>query len=130
MNTNLRTNPTRLDSGGIRSAEASRAQAGLALAKVRAQIASEIESARLSYQDSANRWRKYRDEIRPRSEEVREAVSFAYEKGGAALLDLLTAERNDNEVRLATARAAAETAVAAATFKAALNLPDEGTNVK
>ena len=116
--------------GGIRSAEASRAQAGLALAKVRAQIASEIESARLSYQDSANRWRKYRDEIRPRSEEVREAVSFAYEKGGAALLDLLTAERNDNEVRLATARAAAETAVAAATFKAALNLPDEGTNVK
>ncbi|PYM10086.1 MAG: hypothetical protein DME18_16945 [Verrucomicrobia bacterium] len=116
--------------GGIRSAEVSRAQVRLALAKVKSQIASEIESARLSYQDSANRWRRYREEIRPRSEEVREAVSFAYEKGGAALLDLLTAERNDNEVRLATARAAAETAVAAATFKAALNLPDEGTNVK
>ena len=113
--------------GGIRSAKASFAQADNAVRKVKAQIASEIESARLGYQDARNRWQRYRDEIRPRSEEVRKTVSFAYEKGGAALLDLLTAERNDNEIRLATAQSAADTALAAAALKAALNVLEEGS---
>src|SRR5256885_1631411 len=113
--------------GGIRSAKASFAQADNAVRKIKAQIASEIESARLGYQDALNRWQRYRDEIRPRSEEVRKTVSFAYEKGGAALLDLLTAERNDNEIRLATAQSAADTALAAAALKAALNVLEEGS---
>ena len=30
-------------------------------------------------------------------------MRFAYGRGGASLVDLLTAERNDNEVRLAAA---------------------------
>ena len=113
--------------GGIRSAKASFAQADNAVRKIKAQIASEIESARLGYQNALNRWQRYRDEIRPRSEEVRKTVSFAYEKGGAALLDLLTAERNDNEIRLATAQSAADTALAAAALKAALNVAEEGS---
>ena len=50
---------------------------------------------------------------------MRKTISFAYEKGGASLLDLLLAERNDNDVRLATAQAAAEAANAAAALKAA-----------
>ena len=116
--------------GGIRSAEAARDQALLAIGKVRTQIASEIESARLRYRDAADRWRRYRDEIQPRSEEVREAVSFAYAKGGAALLDLLTAERNANDVRLATSQAAADSALAGATLQAALNLPGAGADRK
>jgi cobalt-zinc-cadmium efflux system outer membrane protein len=116
--------------GAIRSAEASRAQSGVAIGKVKAQIASEIESTRLSYRNAAHRWRRYRDEIQSKSEEVRKTVSFAYEKGGAALLDLLTAERNDNEVRLATAQAAADTALAAAALKAALNVLEEGSEGK
>ena len=113
--------------GGIRSAKASFAQADNAVRKIKAQIASEIESARLGYKDALNRWQRYRDEIRPRSQEVRKTVSFAYEKGGAALLDLLTAERNDNEIRLATAQSAADTALAAAALKAALNVAEEGS---
>ena len=116
--------------GGIRSAEAARDQALLAIGKVRTQIGSEIESARLRYRDAADRWRRYRDEIQPRSEEVREAVSFAYAKGGAALLDLLTAERNANDVRLATSQAAADSALAGATLQAALNLPGAGADRK
>jgi cobalt-zinc-cadmium efflux system outer membrane protein len=56
---------------------------------------------------------------------VRQTVSFAYEKGGASLLDLLSAQRTDNEVRLATAQAAAETAKAAADLKAALNVGND-----
>ena len=53
---------------------------------------------------------------------MRQTVSFAYQRGGASLLDLLSAQRTDNEVRLATAQAAAETAKAAADLKAALNV--------
>jgi hypothetical protein len=45
-------------------------------------------------------------------------MAYAYEKGGASLLDLLIAERNDNEVRLSATQAAGDTAIAAATFKA------------
>ena len=47
---------------------------------------------------------------------------FAYQKGGASLLDFLVAERNDNDVRLASAQAAADTATAIAARQAALNV--------
>jgi outer membrane protein TolC len=46
-------------------------------------------------------------------------VAYAYEKGGTSLLDLLVAERNDNDVRLALAQAASDMTLAAATLKAA-----------
>ena len=46
-------------------------------------------------------------------------MAYAYQKGGASLLDLLVAERNDNDVRLAAAQAASDTAATAAAFKAA-----------
>ena len=75
-----------------------------------------------TYSDAAARWKRHRDEIQPKSADVRQTVSFAYQKGGASLLDLLSAQRTDNEVRLATAQAAAETARAAADLKAALNI--------
>jgi hypothetical protein len=45
-------------------------------------------------------------------------------------LDLLSAERNDNDVRLATAQSAADTATAAVTLNSALNLADPETNSK
>jgi outer membrane protein TolC len=53
---------------------------------------------------------------------VRQTISLAYEKGSASLLVLLSAQRNDNDVRLAVAQAAAETARALAELKAALNI--------
>jgi cobalt-zinc-cadmium efflux system outer membrane protein len=50
---------------------------------------------------------------------VRETVAFAYEKGGASLVDLLQAERTDNDVRLATVQAMSDTAGARADLEAA-----------
>jgi cobalt-zinc-cadmium efflux system outer membrane protein len=50
---------------------------------------------------------------------VRESVAFAYEKGGASLVNLLDAERTDNDVRLATAQAMSDTASAVADLEAA-----------
>jgi cobalt-zinc-cadmium efflux system outer membrane protein len=116
--------------GGISAARAAQDQALVQLRKVQAQIAGEIQAARIVYAGAAERWRRHREEIEPKSAEIRKTVSFAYEKGGASLLDLLSAERNDNDVRLATAQAAAETATAAVTLNSALNHEDPETNRK
>ena len=108
--------------GNITAARTAISAAKVQTDKLRAQIAADIASARVAYEEAAGRWQRYREQIRPKSEQIRKTVAFAYEKGGASLLDLLSAERNDNDVRLATAAAAADTATAAANLKAALNL--------
>ncbi|HVY71756.1 MAG TPA: TolC family protein, partial [Verrucomicrobiae bacterium] len=71
------------------------------------------------YEAAASRQKQYRDAIVPRSAAIRQTVTFAYEKGGASLLDLLSAQRNDNDVRLAHAQATAEAANARAALDAA-----------
>ena len=62
-----------------------------------------------AYEDASNRWQRYREDIRPKSAEVRTTKAYAYQKGGASLLDMLVAERDDNEVRLAAIQAASDT---------------------
>lgn len=108
--------------GGIRAAEVQQEQARIALEKTRAQITADIVTAQADYRAAAERLKIQREEIQPKSAGVLQTVSFAYQNGGASLLDLLLAQRNDNEIRLATAQAAAETAVAVANLNAALNL--------
>jgi cobalt-zinc-cadmium efflux system outer membrane protein len=113
------------NTGNLRSAEAARDQARLALQKAEAQAAADVATARLAYEDARKRWQSYRDAIRPKSENIRKTIAFAYEKGGVSLLDLLVAERNDNEVRLAATQAASDTILAAAALHAASNvMPD------
>ena len=107
--------------GNIRAAEASRDQAALAARKARAQAQADMALAELAYQEAAARLRRYQEQIRPRAAQVRESVAYAYGKGGASLVALLTAERDDNSVRLATAQAQADTAAAAADLMAAQN---------
>lgn len=106
--------------GAIEAASAARQQAAWQVEQRRAQIAGEIAAAEVAYHDASSRWQRHRETVLPKSAEVRKTVAFAYEKGGASLLDLLSAQRSDNEERLATAQAAAETAAAAATMRAAL----------
>jgi len=114
--------------GGVQSATAAKTQAELEVQKTIATITAEINTAQLAYADSMARWQHSRDTILPKSEDVRKTVSFAYEKGGASLLDLLSAERNDNELRLATVQAAADAANAAAALKAAWFVSAPSTN--
>lgn len=108
--------------GNIASAEATRAQASNELHRVEARIAAEVASTRARYEAAVERRKRYVNDVVPGSGNVRRTVAFAYEKGGASLLDLLSAERNDNEVRLAAAQATADAAIAAANLRAALNL--------
>ncbi len=105
--------------GNILAAGAALEAARLAYAKEQAQAAAEIATALLAYEDAVERWQRYRDRIRPESEQVRKTKAYAYEKGGASLLDMLVAERDDNDIRMAALQAAADAATAAATLKAA-----------
>jgi len=105
--------------GNILAAEAAREQARLAYEKARAQAVADIATALLVYDDAAKRWQSFRESIRPKSERVRKTKAYAYQKGGASLLDMLVAERDDNDVRLAANQAASDTAIAIAAVKAA-----------
>lgn len=105
--------------GNILAAESAVEQARLAFEKAKAQAVADIAVARLAYEDALKRWQSYQQSIRPKSEQIRQTMAYAYQKGGASLLDLLVAERNDNDIRLAAAQAASDTAATAAAFKAA-----------
>lgn len=105
--------------GNIKAAQATVDQAALALEKLKQQAAADIANAETAYKETFDRLLQYRNQIRPHAAKVRDAVAFAYEKGGASLVDLLTAERDDNNVRLATAQALSDAAGAAADLIAA-----------
>ena len=105
--------------GNISAAEASREQSALTLSKLEAQAKADLAAAQVAYQEADTRLKRYQEQILPRSAQVRESVAFAYSKGGASLVDLLTAERDDNSVRLAIAQARSDRASAAADLRAA-----------
>src|SRR5262249_1358597 len=107
--------------GNISAAEANLEQARVQAGKVRAQAAADVVVAQNSYAAALGRWKNSRAELQPKSAKIRETVAYAYEKGGASLLDLLTAQRKNNEVRRGPAQAAADAASAGAALKAALN---------
>jgi cobalt-zinc-cadmium efflux system outer membrane protein len=113
------------NSGNIKAAEAAREQSALALGKARAQAMFDITNAQIAYGEASQRWQRYQTQIGPQAAQVRESVSFAYEKGGASLVDLLDAERTDNDVRVATAQALSDTASAAADLQAARTILSE-----
>jgi outer membrane protein, heavy metal efflux system len=108
-----------LNGGAIKAAQASVDQFALAAGKVKTQMAADIASAESEFGEAHARWLSYRDQTAPKSTKVRESVAFAYEKGGASLVDLLDAERTDNDIRLATVQAMSDTASAIADLVAA-----------
>jgi cobalt-zinc-cadmium efflux system outer membrane protein len=113
--------------GSIKAAEATREQTKTQLEKLRDQVFAEVATAQTSYEDASARWKQYSDNIRPKSHDVLGTVEFAYRKGGASLLDLLIAERNDNDIRLEAAKALADRATAAADLAAARNISTDST---
>ncbi len=108
--------------GNIDAALASEKQLRIAMGRVQAQVAADLASAEDEYDEARARWLRYHDQLVPQSARVRESVAFAYEKGGASLVDLLEAERTDNDIRLAMAQAMSDTAAARADLEAARNV--------
>jgi len=114
--------------GEIKSAEATVDKNALTLAKAKAQAVADIANAQSAYREASERLARYQNQILPKSQKVRESVAFAYEKGGASLVDLLEAERADNDARLATAQAMSDTASAVADLKAATEVMNKQTD--
>ncbi len=106
--------------GNIDAATALRRQAEVRARQIAAAAAADLAAAATDYRTAAERRERYVGQIVPSSAAIRQTVRFAYEKGGASLLDLLTAERNDNEIRLAAATATADLARSVAALEAAL----------
>lgn len=105
--------------GNILAATAAEEQSRLAFEKAKAQAQADIATAIVAYQEAVQRWQRYHDNIQPKSEQVRKTKLYAYQKGAASLLDMLVAERDDNDVRMAALQAASDTAAALATLDAA-----------
>ena len=115
--------------GNIDAARAGRRQAEVRARQSAAEAAAELTVAATDYRTAAERNENYSTRIIPASAAIRQTVRFAYEQGGASLLDLLTAERNDNEVRLAAVSASADLARAVAALKAALGHPEPSRSI-
>ena len=111
-----------LNGGNIKAAQAAVDQDELALGKVKTQNASDVANAQVEYREAYDRLQRYQTLIVPQSARSRAAVSFAFEKGAASLVDLLEAERTDNTVRMSMAQAQSDTASAAADVIAAQNV--------
>ena len=111
--------------GAIKSAQATLDKKSFALAKATAQAAADVANAKTGFSEASERLARYENQILPKSQKVRESVAFAFEKGGSSLVDLLQAERADNDARLATAQAMADATSAAADLKAATETVNE-----
>jgi len=106
--------------GEILSAKAARTQAQAELDKTRIQASADVAAARIAFHEAAQRARRYQASLVPKSAMVVQSVTYAFGKGGATLLDLLEAERNDNTIRLGAVQAQADAASAASALLAAL----------
>jgi cobalt-zinc-cadmium efflux system outer membrane protein len=112
--------------GNIAAAQASVDQFAMAAGKARTQMEADIANADSEYNEAHARWLNYHDTTAPKSVKVRDSVQFAYEKGGASLVDLLNAEQTDNTIRLALAQAMSDTASAVADMVAARYVMPQG----
>ncbi len=117
--------------GEVQAAMVARSDALRTIQKIRAAIVADQNQVRIAYSEAFQRWQRYKDEVQPKSARVKENISFAYQKGGTTILDLLSAQRTDNDTRLAAAQAAADTLNALADTAAAhgveLNTESEQT---
>ncbi len=103
----------------IRMAEVARDAARRDLARGRVRAEQDLAATRQALEITASRADRLVGELLPKAESVRETVRYAYEQGAASLLELLEAERNANDLRLAAAAAQGDLAAARADFRAA-----------
>jgi cobalt-zinc-cadmium efflux system outer membrane protein len=72
-----------------------------ALDAAKAQVFSDVDSAYYTLTSALNLLRPYRDKYLKLAEDTRNRTSFAYQNGGASLLDYLDAEKAYRDTRLA-----------------------------
>ncbi len=116
------------NAAGVRQAELARDAARRDLERARVRAAQDLAATREALDTAAARAARLSDDLAPKALGVRETVRYAYEQGGASLLELLEAERNANDLLLAAASARGDLAAARADYLAArAAAPDKET---
>jgi cobalt-zinc-cadmium efflux system outer membrane protein len=114
----------RLHPGELEGAQASRAEADLQLRAVQLRIEAEVRDAYSRYQASVERLQLYRGGMLKDADSVLEARLYAYQRGGASLLEVIEAERTSAEVYLAYSQALADHARALVALELASGIWD------
>ena len=70
------------------------------LSASQAQVFSDVDSAYVAVTGALNLLRPYKADYLPQAEQVRDTVAFAYQNGGASLLDFLDAQKAYRDIRL------------------------------
>ena len=115
------------NAGAIRAAGVARDAAARDLARGRVRAEQDLAATRQALETATARAARLAGELLPKAESVRDTVRYAYEQGGASLLELLEAERNANDLRLAAAAAQGDLAAARADYRAARPAPAQET---
>lgn len=107
------------NAGAIRSASVAAESARRELARGRVRAEQELAATRQALDVAEARDSRLAGDLVPKAVSVRDTVRFAWQQGGASLLELLEAERNANDLRLAAAAAQGDLASARADYRAA-----------
>ena len=110
--------------GELQAAHATRTQAGLQLRSTQLQVEQEVRDAYSRYQAAVQRLELYRAGMLKDADRVLEARLYAYQRGGASLLEVIDAQRTSAEVYLAYSQALADHAHALVTLELAAAIWD------
>ena len=108
-----------LNGGAIRAAQVAVETARRDLTRGRVRVRQDLAATRDALETARARAVRLVNDLLPKSKTVRDTVRFAYGQGAASLLELLEAERNANEIRLAAVSARGDLITARADFLAA-----------
>jgi outer membrane protein, heavy metal efflux system len=105
--------------GELETARASRTQAELQLRAAQIRVESEVRDAYSRYQASVQRLKLYQGGVLKEADRVLEGRLYAYQRGGATLLEVIDAQRTSANIYLAYSQALADHANALVTLEAA-----------
>jgi cobalt-zinc-cadmium efflux system outer membrane protein len=110
--------------GEIETARASRTQAELQLRSAQIQVESEVRDAYSRYQASVLRLKLYQGGVLKDADRVLQARLYAYQRGGATLLEVIDAQKTSATIYLAYSQALADHANALVTLEEAAAIWD------
>ena len=110
--------------GELEAARATHTQAELQLRSTQLQVEQEVRDAYSRYQAAVLRLELYRGGMLKDADRVLEARLYAYQRGGATLLEVIDAQRTSAEVYLAYSQALADHAHALVTLELAAAIWD------
>jgi outer membrane protein TolC len=106
--------------GEIARSESERSSARIALSRVEARAAADVDAARASLAAAEDRVARMQSSLLERAREARDLVRFQYREGAVSLLDLFDAERTALQVELENAQDLYALRVAVAEIEAAV----------